>query len=232
MSRALPVRWFTLREILMIVVVISVGLLSVVFALSRGMNYVQYTRQKMLALDLAREGIEAVYNIRDTNRMRWAGVKDACRLKIDPLVDEATPWCCDDTWFESGYYLLQSVSLSGQSYFALTGIHLSWDVWEDVYGYLSSPSSLCVSSGTWQSCTQPDVNSSQWKFFRLITGRWLYFKDDLSFTWWRYMACSWWLLSACANSRAKEFRFCSDVWYGGLTTWHVQICSLITNFQE
>lgn len=75
----------------MIIVVISVGLLSVVFALSRGMQYVQHTRQKMLALDLAREGVEAVYNIRNTNWMRWAGVKDTCRLKIDPLVDEANP---------------------------------------------------------------------------------------------------------------------------------------------
>jgi len=37
------------------VVVISVGLLSVVVVLTNGMHYVQKTRQKVIALNLARE---------------------------------------------------------------------------------------------------------------------------------------------------------------------------------
>jgi Tfp pilus assembly protein PilV len=63
---------FTIREILVIIVVISVGLLSVLVVLTNGMNYVQRTRQKVVALNLAREGMEAVYQIRDTNRTRRA----------------------------------------------------------------------------------------------------------------------------------------------------------------
>ena len=77
-----------MREILVIVVVISVGLLSVLVVLTNGMRYVQKTRQKVVAINIAREGMEAIYQIRDTNRTRWAGVKDGCRLKINPLVDE------------------------------------------------------------------------------------------------------------------------------------------------
>jgi Tfp pilus assembly protein PilV len=52
--------------------IISVGLLSVLVALTRGMTYVQKTRQKVVALALAKEGMEAVYHIRDTNWTRWA----------------------------------------------------------------------------------------------------------------------------------------------------------------
>lgn len=63
---------FTIREILIIIIVISVGLLSVVVVLTNGMKYVQKTRQKVVALNLAREGMEAFYQIRDTNRTRWA----------------------------------------------------------------------------------------------------------------------------------------------------------------
>ncbi|MEI6672712.1 MAG: prepilin-type N-terminal cleavage/methylation domain-containing protein [bacterium] len=46
---------FTLREILIVIVVISVGLLSVVVVLNDGMKYIQKTRQKVIAINLARE---------------------------------------------------------------------------------------------------------------------------------------------------------------------------------
>ena len=46
---------FTIREILVVIVVVSVGLLSVIVVLTDGMKYVQKTRQKIVALNLARE---------------------------------------------------------------------------------------------------------------------------------------------------------------------------------
>jgi prepilin-type N-terminal cleavage/methylation domain-containing protein len=46
---------FTIREILIVIVILSVGLLSVVVVLTDGMGYVQKTRQKIIALNLARE---------------------------------------------------------------------------------------------------------------------------------------------------------------------------------
>ncbi|MEI6773299.1 MAG: hypothetical protein WCL18_00235 [bacterium] len=46
---------FTIREVLVIIVIISVGLLSVVVVLTDGMKYVQKTRQKVIAINLARE---------------------------------------------------------------------------------------------------------------------------------------------------------------------------------
>jgi hypothetical protein len=40
-----------------------------------------------MALNLAKEGVEIVYNIRNTNRRRWYEQKDACWLNADPLLE-------------------------------------------------------------------------------------------------------------------------------------------------
>ena len=42
-------------------------------------------RQKVTALNLAKEGVEVMYNIRDTNWRRRDSKKDLTWLKNDPL---------------------------------------------------------------------------------------------------------------------------------------------------
>ena len=46
--------------------------------------------------------------MRDTNRQRWAGKKEECWLKIDPLHStQGDPnSCADDDWMQSGHYIL------------------------------------------------------------------------------------------------------------------------------
>jgi Tfp pilus assembly protein PilV len=63
-------------EILIIVAVISVGIMTLLTALRSSNTYVQKTRQKIIAINLAREGMEQVYNIRDTNWQRREGKKE------------------------------------------------------------------------------------------------------------------------------------------------------------
>lgn len=220
---------FTIREILVIVVVISVGLLSVLVVLTNGMTYVQKTRQKVLALNLAREWMEAIYQIRDTNRTRRAGVKDFCRLKTDPLVDEGSPRCLDDMRFTSGAYVLQRLVTSGQAYFALTGPL----IWLDLTDGIQSGDlqfSLCQQSGYRDSCRWISSLTSEGKYFRQIEWQWLYLKD-VAVTWWSLLICTWWMNPECGNARAKEFRFCSTVAYVGDSTGEVKLCWVITNFK-
>jgi len=69
--------------------------------LRRGFSYVQESRQKIIALNLAREGVEAVYQIRNTNWKRWSAQKEQCWLKRDPLVDANTDGCQSDDWMQS-----------------------------------------------------------------------------------------------------------------------------------
>ena len=223
---------FTIREILIIIVVISVGLLSVVVVLTNGMQYVQKTRQKVIALDLAREWMEAVYQIRDTNRTRRSWYRDACRLKIDPLTDEWTPSCGDDVRFASGAYVLQRLMAWGQEYFALTGPFAPIDFNDGVEtGDLNF--SLCQQSGFRYPCMGTLPTTSEGKYFRQITWRWLYLKD-VAATWWTEIICLWWTTwwtALCAGSTAKEFRFCSKVAYIGAGTGEVELCGVMTNFK-
>ncbi len=230
---------FTIREILVIIVIVSVGLLSVVVVLTNGMNYVQKTRQKIIALNLAREWMEAVYQIRDTNRTRRAWVKDSCWLKINPLFDDyepfvwSTPSCNNDIRFGSGSYVLQRLTTGGQEYFALTGPFLPW--LDLTYGIdVISWFSLCQQSGYWDSCMWEMSSTSEWKYFREIQWLWLYLKNVSTSTWGE-IVCTWWMLPwwnpDCGTNVAKEFRFCSRVVYIGDGTGEVKLCGVLTNFK-
>ncbi len=221
---------FTLREILIIVIVISVGLLSVLVVLTNGMKYVQKTRQKVIALNLAREWMEAVYHIRDTNRTRRAGVKDSCRLKINPLGNEWNDTCTDDRWFSSGAYVLQRLTTWGQEYFALTGPLSAWINLGDGIDSDDLQFSLCQNNGRWESCMWTVSATTEWKYFRAIEWLWLYLKD-VAMTWWELITCTWWLMPWCGTQRAKEFRFCSTVAYVGDGTGEVKLCGVLTNFK-
>ena len=52
-------------------------------------NYLTETRQKVMALNLAKEGVEIVYNIRNTNWRRRYEQKDACWLNANPFAHAA-----------------------------------------------------------------------------------------------------------------------------------------------
>lgn len=193
------------------------------------MKYVQKTRQKVIALNLAREGMEAVYQIRDTNRTRRAGVKDMCWLKINPLIDEWDPRCIDDIWMMSGAYVLQRLTTWWQEYFALTGIFAPLNL-ADGLDESDKQFSLCQTGDRWDSCIWVLPTTSEWMYFRQIEWRWLYSKD-VSTTWWELLVCSSWMNIPCSTPSAKEFRFCSKVSYVSDGTWEVQLCGVITNFK-
>ncbi|MCX6823870.1 MAG: prepilin-type N-terminal cleavage/methylation domain-containing protein [candidate division SR1 bacterium] len=221
-------RGFTIWEILVVIVVISVGLLSVVVVLTNGMKYVQKTRQKIVALNLAREGMEAVYQIRDTNRTRRAGVKDGCWLKINPLVDEGVERCIDDARFTSGAYALQRLATGGQEYFALTGPRTGIDL---SYGLQNNSGfSLCQQSGYWNSCMGQLPTTSEGKYFREIEGLGLYLKN-VPTTGGVLKICTGGMVPGCGDGSPKEFRFCSKVVYIGDSTGEVKLCGVITNFK-
>jgi type II secretory pathway pseudopilin PulG len=221
---------FTIREILIIIVVISVGLLSVVVVLTDGMRYVQRTRQKVIALNLAREWMEAVYQIRDTNRTRRAWVKDFCWLKINPLVDEWAENCKDDVRMSSGSYVLERLTTKWQQYFALTWPFLSWiDLVDGLTGNEYNYS-LCQQSGYWDSCMGQLATTSEGKYFREILWYGVY-RKDVAVTWWTELVCAWWTSVDCGTSIAKEFRFCSRVVYMGESVGEVKLCGVLTNFK-
>lgn len=227
---------FTLREVLVVVVVISIWLMSVIVVLTNGNKYIQRTRQKVIAINLAREGMEAVYQIRDTNRTRWAWVKDSCRLKVNPMVDDngSASTCTDDFWMTSGYYILQRSQTWGQSYFSLIWSgYRPFLSWITLSGWISAHDkrfTLCHQTWYRDACPWSTPSTSEWRYFRQIQWLWLY-RKDINIAWWSWLSCSSWNSLVCWSSVAKEFRFCSKVAYIGESTWEVQFCGVITNFK-
>lgn len=73
----------TLVEVLVALVLLVVGALSALRLLGlAGINN-QITKERVIATNLAREGLEAVRNIRDTNWLRFAGERRRCWNNLD-----------------------------------------------------------------------------------------------------------------------------------------------------
>lgn len=71
---------FTLVEMLIVIFVISTGLILIIKGMSESHRYLSETAQRTVALNLAKEGIEAVYNLRNSNWRRWSDKKNECRI--------------------------------------------------------------------------------------------------------------------------------------------------------
>lgn len=96
-------------------------------AVTRTTNYISETAQRTIALNLAKEGIEAVYNIRNTNWRRRSSQRNQCWLKADPMVDETDGGvgffgdtrgrqigCQDDVWLRTGRWVIHQRARNGE----------------------------------------------------------------------------------------------------------------------
>ena len=107
-------RGVTLIELVVAISIIAVTLGGLFAVVKRGNVETGRARQEVIAINLARQGMEAVYNMRNTNRQRRAGKKDQCRLKTNPMTDESGVGCADDQWLGSGYYIISGASNAGE----------------------------------------------------------------------------------------------------------------------
>ncbi|MDR0859548.1 MAG: prepilin-type N-terminal cleavage/methylation domain-containing protein [Candidatus Peribacteria bacterium] len=92
---------FTLIEVVIALTLFSFVIIGIITAVNRAYAYVQQARLNVIAMNLTREGMEMIYNIRDTNRRVWAGLKDGYWLKRDPFT---TP----SEIMTPGYYSISS----------------------------------------------------------------------------------------------------------------------------
>ncbi|MFH1546082.1 MAG: prepilin-type N-terminal cleavage/methylation domain-containing protein [Patescibacteria group bacterium] len=80
----------TLVEVLVALVLLVVGALSALRLLGLASINNQITKERVIATNLAREGLEAVRNIRDTNWLRFAGERRTCwnNLEASECLDD------------------------------------------------------------------------------------------------------------------------------------------------
>lgn len=220
---------FTMLEILMITVIIWIGLLTVVTSITKAKITVNSTKQEVIATQLAKEGIEMVYQIRNTNLLKHKNYKDYCRLDKDPAesCNNLTTPNRINTW---NYILIWSALKHINNNLNISNWINTWDL----------EFSICLT--WWQriSCQWQKNQSKFWKFFRTIESKWLYIKD-VSHTWGLQIFCpnssAWWTVEdedyTCwpwDDHHPMEFQFCSRVEYLWTKTDSVEICGILTNF--
>ncbi|MDO4713679.1 MAG: hypothetical protein Q4B28_03365, partial [bacterium] len=101
---------------LLVIFVLSVGVITIMQAVTRTTNYISETAQRTIALNLAKEELEAMYTIRNTNWRRRASQRNQCRLKADPMVDSKNDGCQNDGWIRAGRGIPKVVEKDGQVY--------------------------------------------------------------------------------------------------------------------
>lgn len=200
---------FTLIEILVVVFVFSMGVIVIMQGINKTTSYISETAQRTIALNLAKEGLEAMYNIRNTNWRRRSDTKNMCWLKADPMVDEGNPWCEDDGWIYPGEWAINKKEIQGNKYFSTELVYTN-----PVY-YLT-PMYLMQQTRRWidEYETYFKQGWSNWRFWvrSIPQDKWwkhyLYFVDGdridrINFTWevtehhsllgdyWRVISVNW-----------------------------------------
>ena len=239
-------------EILIVLLVFSTAIIVGINTASKSTQYLQRLRQQTIALNIAREGIEAMYNIRDTNRRRWSSQADQCWLKVNPMVDEGNPGCENDTWISRGHRYLTDENEWDQAYFKLTFQQTEpnekkWDskYWvreNNLYTNLNKGNPIVYKvhniNGEWISHKEflqlnldekNKENKAEWEFHRFIRIQGLYPKDGNQSLLLNCQDGEQW---SCWDSSAKELRFCSTVVYTRPYQGIVNLCAIMTNFQE
>ncbi|MFH0776636.1 MAG: hypothetical protein V1936_03430 [Patescibacteria group bacterium] len=99
----------TLIEVLVATIVLIVGALAAARLFAIATVNDQLTKERVIATNLAREGLEAVRNIRDTNWLRFAGERRTCWNNLNPAE-------CNDTNLDG---VPDDVILQQKNYIAL-----------------------------------------------------------------------------------------------------------------
>lgn len=221
-------------EIMITISILAIWFAGIFVMMQNSSTFVQQSRQKTLAINLTREAIEGLTNIRDTNRTRRSDQKDACRLKINPLEDSNDNGCQNDTRIQSWRYTVIPIQKENQQYFALSGISISWFDTVAKATDSSGETLLCQSGQQRTSCTG---NDDQEKVVRAIHISWL-FKKNSTNTGGTAINCPTGTgqdeatNTTCGSSDAKELRFCATTWILWNQNTQIQLCSWLTNFQE
>lgn len=206
---------FTLLEIVLSLVFLSIVTVSVIALMSRATKDVNKIRQEIIAINLAREGIESVYNRRDTNWTKRSYDTDQYRLCVDDSCSE---------WFHTGYRYTLSYSWWSINF---TWLYYEWPLRKNNDFLLKNNEDFLFTG-----------NTRWWTYYRAIQPIWLYLKDTTT-TGWIAISCEkrdsyYGFTIPCWNSAAKEFRFCSRVEYDGVWAGqgNVELCGWITNYKE
>lgn len=217
------IKAFTMIEILIISILISAWLFTISDAITHAKLVNQRVSQSIIANQLSTEWVELVYQLRNTNFLKYYYWTDheksklnSCRLALNDFSNCNT---YSEQIMSSWYYYISGNN--NQKIQTCNSENCS-EIIQDQYA-------VCLNSGVRVPCPQWhsawNDESKYWRFYRMIEWKWIY---DMSqdTTWWQITQ------SNISNIDTQEYRFCSRVARIWGQDWEIEICSTMTNFAE
>ena len=221
--------WFTLIELLLVCSAFAILVSGVIIAINRAYSFMNDTKIRVRATNFAREWVEMMFNIRDTNWRRHSWERDANWLDT---------WTWHDSFREWLYALKEWVTGSGDKYFYVEKI--------------TEPNENCYSDDGFRGCYKEveeawgklqfewDYNYMEYIDDEWVPQRWsiqnLLFNEIEFYRVVRVFGiyCKDVDAETCGDSSApKEMRFCVKVFYtNGSARSSSELCSIMTNFME
>lgn len=210
--------WFTLMEVLIAITVFSIGVLAVLRVLTWNLSIMDNTEIKLQSTVLAKEWLELLYNLRDSNlekSLPWNCVlnQDVYGWNSGQLIQNTEDKICTGYFGSGNFNRVLQLSFSWQNYYYqnLTESH-------DYFTGLFEDNQLCLF--TWEI---GDENMSWFSYCLWDVGEPTFFARYLSFTW---VVADWYLLP-----KDKILKVESHVLYKKWhKTWDIVFESFIWNY--
>jgi len=223
---------FTLVETVIVLTMFSTVIILILTAVNKYKTYLAQSRLQTIALNLTREGVEEMYQWRDTNWMKNSADKDNKIFCMDPFN------CSVNNITTTGFYILkENTNTGGVKYFMLSGMNntVGSKMYNDISAYMDESSfslgkiapAKIVFTGdfTWAiEGNLSGVMAREGDFYRLVKFNGVYRKDVGN--------------SAFANLNnltvPVEVDFCVKTIFFPVegAIGESEICSLITNFKK
>lgn len=227
------IKWkkaFTLAEVIIVCSLFSLMVIWTIVAINKAYIFLDNSRLSVRATNLAREWVEMVYNLRDTNRRKYSWEKDSNWLKLWSWTTSMGAWV---------YTINEATNSSGNSFIYLENVgvpdvetfySIDW-FFSDAYSWQREKCKLDF-TGTysyyswWTLATwwiiKDLVEVQGLEFYRVMRVFGVYCKNSTSSN-----------DTSCSNAQdPKEMRFCVRVFYESQWQHSIELCSIMTNFQE
>jgi len=233
---------FTLVETLIVASLFAVMVLWIIFWINRAFAFMNNTRVLVRATNFARQWVEMVYNLRDTNRRKHSWERDKYWIYAGTWDDEI-----NINYLKSWIYTIEEWTKEWGTYIYANKL-LDWDDVDNFYeidwffstAYSEARNKSRIkfpwiyeyySGGTIATWNMEDLLWwSGIEFYRVLRVFWVYSKEESANP---NNAVASPVKNPDKSWKPEELRFCVKVFYT-YNGWHhaSELCSIMTNFME
>jgi len=237
--------WFTLAEVVIACSIFAIVVVWIIFAINRSFMFMNNTKLSVRAANFAREWVEMVYNIRDTNWRKHSWQRDKFWLYLGKGEINQANWSTNFLFFP-WVYVIKEWEENGNSYLYaeklgvqdvnVNEFYSDTGFWSDDYGTYRGNARIMFWENDKYYYYDENGETMSWKvqdaligdgleFYRVVRVFGVYQKNvtssDVVLT-----------ESRLTDWTPAEMRFCVKVFYASQWKHSSEICSIMTNFME